>query len=647
VLGRTIVVDGIARTIVGVAPADFRFPSPNGDLWLPASFDPTVVGKYWGTGHLRLLGRLRPGVERGAARAEAAAIIDRARSAFPWRMPDAWGTGVDVVPLQQRVVGGVGPTLLVLLGGVGVVLLIACVNVANLFLGRAAAREREIAIRAAIGAGRGRVVRQLLTESVVLALAGAAAGLALAGWTLRALVRLLPPEVPRVAEIGVDGRVFAFTTVLALATGIAFGLVPALRASRPDLRAALASGGRTGTGERRRLSEVLVVVQVALAVVLVASAGLLLKSFWRLRGESIGFRAERVVVAEVPVPAFPRDTTPRARAFYVEVLERMRGIPGVRAAAFASEVPFGGRGSMRSSFAAFVEAHPTAPTDVPPMLVRTVVTPEFFDALDIPLRRGRTFTAEDRAGATRVAVVDEYTAKRLWPAEDPLGQRVRRIWRDDEWITVVGVVGDVKRDSLSSAGETVIYLPLAQEPFDFVGSMYAIARSDLPAGVLAPRLRAAVAAVDPDVPVAGIASLDHLVAESAARPRFTALLLASFAGLALVLGAVGIYGVISYAVARRTREIGVRVALGAGTGDVLGMVLREGGALAGAGLVVGLVAALAAGPALSGLLYGVAPSDPMVLGGVAAILGAVALAASLVPARRAAAVDPLVAMRAD
>jgi predicted permease len=563
-------------------------------------------------------------------------------------MPDAWGTGVTVVPLDRKVVGDVGPMLIVLFGAVAVVLLIACVNVANLLLSRAAAREREMAIRASLGAGRGRIVRQLLTESVMLALLGGAVGIAVGAAGVRALLLLLPTGMPRVTEISIDGRVLAFTMVTALVTGVAFGFAPALRASRPTLQTILGETRNAGGSVvRRRLAEWLVVAQIGLAVVLVIGAGLLIKSFWRLHQVELGFRPEQVIAADIPIPSFSSDTATRARAFYNAVLEQSRAIPGVKFAAVASVLPFGGAGSMQNSFAADIEAHPRAPGAPAPMLVRTVVSDDYFKTLGIPLLRGRGITAADREGTPTVAMVDELTAKRLWPNADAMGQRFRPAWVKP-WMTIVGIVGTVKRDSLSSAGEISIYLPMSNiGAFWFPTQMTLVVRAEGNATTIASRIREAVAAVDPTVPVNSVRPLQDLVSSSAARARFTMVLLAAFAAVALTLGAVGIYGVIAYAVARRTREIGVRMALGARAGDVLGMVLREGGTLAIAGVTLGIVVAFAGSRVLARFLFGVTPSDPAVFVTVPLLLGLVAVSACLIPARRAARVDPMVALRSE
>ena len=650
IIGKTVIVDGISRVVVGVAPASFHFPTPAIDFWVPMSIDasPANIGRYWGSSSLNVMGRLKPGVSVRQAQLDLAGIIDRGRATFPWRMPDLWGKDVRTVQLETNVVGDVGPMLLVLFGSVAVVLLIACVNVANLLLGRAAAREREIAIRASLGAGRGRIVRQLLTESVMLSVFGGILGLAVAALGVRGLLLLIPPGMPRIAEVAIDVRVLAFAMFTAIATGVGFGLIPALRASRPALQAVLgATRNAGGTLARRKISEILVVAQIALGVVLVAGAGLLIKSFWRLHQVDLGFRPEQVIAADIPIPAFASDTTQRARAFFTQLLQQVRAIPEVRSASLASVLPFGGVGSVFSSFAAAIEAHPVAPGEGVPMLVRTMVSDDYFKTMGIPLKRGREFTPADRDGTPGVALVDEYTAKKLWPTEDALGQRFRPVWMQT-WVTVVGIVGTVKRDSLSSAGEVSIYLPTTNTAgFWFPTQMTLIVRTDADVVSFGRRIRSAVATVDPSVPVKWVREVNELIDTSAARARFTMLLLATFAAVALTLGAVGVYGVVAYAVTRRTREIGVRMALGARASDVLGMVLREGGVLAGLGVALGIVGALGASRLLAGFLFGVTPNDPAVFVAVPAVLGLVALGACALPARRASRVDPVTALRSE
>lgn len=642
IIGSTVTIDGIARTIVGVMPDRFRFPSADVQLWTPASFVPSSPDFWWGS-PLRLVGRLGLGVTPVQAGAEAAIVLARAKSAFPMRMPDDWGKDVDVLSLRESVVGASRPTLLLLFAAVGLVLMIACVNVATLYIDRASTREHEIAIRAALGAGRGRIVAQLLTESLIVAILGAAAGLVLGMVGVRVLVAILPPGTPRAAEIAVDGHVLAFTLVLAALSGIAFGMLPAIRATRVNVQSSLRKDGRSGdTGRRATATRALAIAQVALAVVIVTAAGLLLKSFWHLRQVDLGFDTRRVIAADIPLPSFDRDTAARAPVFYDALVERVRAIPGVRIAAAASALPFG---ATAYPAAMEVEAHPTPVGGVPALPIRTTVTPDYFRALGIPLLRGRGFTDADRAGTPAIAIVDASAAKTLWPSENAIGQRIRYVWNHD-WITVVGVVGDVKRDSLNGTAAPSLYLPMRQS---FPQEMLVVIRtsSDADATALAPGLRAAVAAVDPTVPVSDVRLLDGFVAESAARARFAALLLTLFATVALLLGATGIYGVMTAAVSRRTREIGVRMALGATSRGVMRMVLRESVVVAIAGVLLGIVGAIAAGGLLRGLLFGVGTVDVTVLAAVAALLAGVAILASLAPARRASRVDPLSAIRTE
>jgi putative ABC transport system permease protein len=523
------------------------------------------------------------------------------------------------------------------------VLLIACVNVATLYVDRAATREREVAIRAALGAGRGHIVAHLLTESLIVAALGAAAGLAIAAAGVRVLVAMLPAGTPRADEIAVDGHVLAFTALLAVVSGIAFGMLPSLRATRLDVQSSLRRDGRSGDAPRHTIAtRILAIGQIALAVVIVTAAGLLLESFWQLHRVDLGFDTNHVLAAEIPIPSFDRDTAARAPRFYDAIVTRARRIPGVRVAAAASALPIG---AIAYPAAMEVEAHPTPPGAIPAQPVRTTITPDYFRALAIPLLRGRDFTNEDRAGSPLVAIVDSSAAKTFWPNEDAVGQRIRYVWNHD-WFTVVGIVGDVKRDSLSGTEKPSLYMPMRQ---GFAEGMLIVARTSPDADIasIAPALRAAVSDADPTVPVSDVRLLDGVVAESAARARFVATLVALFAVVALMLGATGIYGVMTAAVSRRTREIGVRMALGATSRGVLRMILRESATVTVIGMMIGIGGAIAAGGLMRGMLFGVSTIDMPVLAAVVALLASVALLAALAPAKRASRVDPLAAIRGE
>ena len=525
VVGRQLRLDGEARTVVGVMPADFRFPSPSTQLWLPVAFDPSDRIGMWAMGWLSPVGRLRPGAGLKAAQAEVDAFLPRLREMFPWDMPEEWGRGAAVVPLRDRVVGDVRPMLLILLGAVGFVLLIACANVANLLLARAAARQREIAIRGALGAGRGRLVRQLLTESAVLAAAGGALGLALGVAGVELLSATLPADTPRLAEIGIDGAVLAFTAVLALLTALLFGSLPALRASGAGMEAALAEGGRTAGGgrSRRRLAGGLVVVEVALSVVLVIGAGLLVKSFLNVLRVDPGFRTENVVSAMVAPPEFRFPDDEARRDFFDGLQRRLEVLPGVVAAAATSQLPFSD-GIYSSVF--LIEGRPDPATrggDWPLADAAPVVGPDFLRALGIPLLRGRGFTEGDREDSPGVVLVSEALARRYWPGEDPVGQRISFPDAPREWSTVVGVVGDVKWEALTEEGKSALYVPLAQAR---TGPMRMVVRTTGDPRALVASLRGVVASLDAQTPVSDVRTVEQLISSSLQRPRFAMLLLA-------------------------------------------------------------------------------------------------------------------------
>lgn len=655
-VGRAVTVDGVRHEVVGVMPPDFRLPSPQVALWTAKRINPSDQVDYWWNWRLQLVGRLAAGVTPERAQTESRAIVVRAGREYPTPMNADFGLDLRVTPMKDALVAGARTTLYLLLGAVAALLVVAVVNTAGLTFVRAAGREREVTVRAAVGASRARLVRQLVAEGVVVAALAGVLGAALAWAITRAIVAVLPRTVPRADEIGLDPRALAFAFAAALAAGVAAALAPALGAARADVSQALAGGGLRGTtggvGGRRTL-EGLVVTQVALGVVLAAGAGLLATSLVRLRAVDPGFRAERVTVAEVPAPVTVADVgTPqgpgageaRTRAFYDALLARVRALPGVQSAGLASVVPFGGFG-VNGVFD--VEAHPRPRGGEWKTITYVSVTPGTLRTLSIPLLAGRDVGDADRAGGPLVALVDAAAARTYWPEfahpAQVVGQRVRPP-SGGPWITIVGVAGSVRSDSLSGRPNPTLYQPVTQ---GFGGELRVVVRGTAGPEQLAPALRHAVREIDPAVPVGAVRPLASLVDDSAARPRFVAGALAAFALAAVLLGAVGVYGVVAFAVARRTREVGVRVALGATPAAVRAMVLRDGARLAAAGVVLGLLGALAAGRLARGFAYGVSAVEPGVLAAVAVLLGAVTLLASLLPARRAARVSPLVAMRAE
>jgi putative ABC transport system permease protein len=644
-LGATITLDGQPFVVVGVMPRGFAIDAPL-DLFVPAAYAPDdpQLRRSLGVNALEVIGRLAPGVTLAQARAEMALIAGRAATPAP---AGGGHWSAKVTPMLEARVGSARPVLLSLLGAVGFLLLIACVNVANLLLARASARRQELAVRAALGAGPGRIVRQLLTESLLLSLAGGLLGLLLAHAGTGALVALAPGDLPRAADIAVDARAAAFAFALALLAGVGFGLAPAWGATRLRLRDALTGSGRRAgeSGGRRRLRRALVVAEVAIALVLLAGAGLLIRSVAGLGQAARGFEPRDAVTFGVSLPNGEYGTDPQRASFAERATQRLAALPGVTAAGASQALPF----SIDLNIVYFAVADRPLPAEWPTTYVFEV-TPGYFAAMGIPLRRGRLFDARDREGNARVGIINETVARRYFPGEDPIGRRVGSPDRPPEtWSEIVGVVADVKDGRVyglnGGDGAAVLqaYVPFAQNPYD---ALSFVVRGAGDAGLPA-AIRAAIADVDRDQPITAIRPLAELAAEPVARQRFAMFLFAVFSGAALLLAAVGIYGVMATSVAQRTGELAIRVALGARPGQVRRLVLAEGARLYAIGVAVGLLGALLLTRSLTALLYGVTPQDPLTLGGATLVLALVAALACLLPALRATRVDPMRALRAE
>ena len=646
IIGKSVTLDQRPFTVVGVMPAAFNFPlrSEAEDVWIPLVQDPLFskfipkTGGRW----LNVIARLRPGVSMAQAQAAMDTMALRLAREYP-RDNTGWKVGIE--SLQKQIVGPVKPALLIMLGAVGLVLLIACVNIANLLLARATARTQEMAVRMAIGAGRVRILRQLLTESALLGLMGGIAGIILAFWGVRSLKSLLPPGLPHVHEIRVDGGVLLFALALSVAASLIFGLAPALAAAGASFRTSLEEGAaRAGeSGGRRRFRGVLVASEFALAVVLLVGAGLLIRSFTAMMNVNPGFNPRHVVKAEISLPQFQYSTPEQWNAFADESLRRIQAEPGMQDSALAIPLPIA-NGSVNLGFD--IPGQPALAPGASRTADYASVSPDYFNVMQVPLLRGRAFSRQDSPSAPPVTIISQEFARRFFPNQDPIGRQLEFAFppRGNVARTIVGIVGDVRDVSLSQEPGPMMYVPYAQAPF---WGEIVVVRSSLSTAAVAASIRRVVQEIDKDLPVTDIATLPDAMDSQAsvAQPRFRTLLLGLFAALALALAAVGIFGVMSYSVSRRTNEIGIRMALGATPSGVLRLLLVESTKLVLAGLLVGIPAALVLTRFLAGLLYGVEPTDPLTFIAVTLILVGVALVACYVPARRAAKVDPMIALR--
>ena len=639
VVGRQITLNGRAQTVVGVMPAGFHFLDRTVDVWYPIGF--TAASREPHGRSLSPIARLKPGVSVTQAQAEMDTIAARLTARWP-EFDTGWTTNVR--PLEQQITGDVRPALVVLLGAVGFVLLIACANVANLLLARATARQRELAVRAALGASRTRLIRQLLAESVLLAIAGGAAGLALAWGGVRLLTSNLGDQIafPRIDAIGVDARVLAFTAAIAVLSGIVFGFAPALTSAAINLNDALKDGGRSGSGGRTgRLRNAFVVIEIALALVLLVGAGLLLRSFARVLSTSPGFSADRVMTMQLTLPAAKYQGLSKRTEFWEELLQSIRALPGVSSVGTVSFLPMNGLGSA-TSFE--VVCQPKPPLGQAPGATVKIVDGDYFAVLGIPLRRGRLFTDHEQQTENHYAVVSETLAREMFPNQDPIGKQLKVSWNGEGPDEIIGVVGDTKMVSMEEEIRPAIYYPYSRTPY--INETVVVRTGGNPSAI-ASSLVQTVHRIDADLPVSNLRPMTEVIARSLAQRRILMVLLAVFAAVALLLATVGIYGVMSYMVSQRTQEIGIRMALGANRGGVVAMVLRHALQLAGAGLAAGVVGALALTGLLRAMLYDVRPTDPLTFGLVAAGVLAVAATATAVPAIRATRIDPLTALKTE
>jgi predicted permease len=652
VIGRRIRIDGVQRQVIGIMPSGVRFPYADTQFVTPVAFKGGDPIDPWTDFNLRAFGRLRDGVTIAQAQSELRRLHTLLLPLFPWRMPDIWASDMTVVPLLEAQVGAMRPRLLLLFGAVGLILLIACANVANLVLARAASREREMAVRGALGATATRLIRQILSESLLLGMFAGVVGVIAAAASLQAFIRILPADTPRLSDVSLHGTVFLFAAGASVLTGVLFGLIPALRMAAPNLREGLHSGTRSvaGNSSQFRLSMALVVGQIGLTVVVITAAGLMLHSLYSLSKVDPGFRTDRIVTAEASLDSIACKEKGRCAAFFETLLTNAGGIGGTENVALTDSLPLSGR---EGNLAYDAEGHPREARQGALMATARTVSPGYFETLNLRLVRGRLLTEQDESGASRAAVVNERMANRLWPNQDPVGKHIINVsdektpavWSPEMASVVVGVVANAHEDGLTSGYNDEVYLPMTsgrEQPM-----MYILLRTRASATEAAAGLRRGVAAIDPLVPVTRVRTLNEVVAASVSVPRSLTILLLGFGLLAVVIGGVGVYSLIAYVVSWRTREIGIRLALGARRWQIVSGVVTQSLALAAAGSVLGLVAAALLTRLLHSFLFEVSALDPLTFCAVPLVMMLIALVAAWLPARRAASVDPMVALRSE
>jgi predicted permease len=655
-VGRTILLDGANREIIGVAPPATNFPDADTQFWVPIAFKSGDIYDPWTDFNYQAIGRLRDGYSASQAQAELRSMHREMLTVFPWIMPDVWAGDLHVKALLDSVVGDVKPRLLLLSGAVGLVLLIACANVANLMLARAAARQREIAMRTALGANTGRLVRQMLTESAVLATIAGTLGVLFAALSLNALKLVLPPDTPRLANLALHGDVFLFAAAISLFTGILSGLVPALQAGNRDLQGSLRvnAGNVFGTAHRFRISRLLVVGQIALAVIVITAAGVMLRSLSKLAATNPGFRAQQTLTAQILLDRSElRNDCARkgsCLAFYETLIERAQSLPGIEAAALVDRLPMTGNDEW---FNFDAEGHPRTPRQTSFESSGRIASASYFNLMGIHLLRGRLFNSSDYAGTTRAALINSAEANQLWPNQDPIGKHIEYVVDEpspsllDPSIAyiVVGVVSDTHHQGLDKDSGLETYLPMT--PRNEKPVMNILLRSNLSPTKLAASLRSLVTELNPSVPVTRVRTLQSVIASSTAAPRSLTMLLTAFGALAILVGAIGVYSLISYTVSWRTREIGLRLALGANRIQIARLVLGQSLLLAVAGSALGITGAFATTRLMTRFLFETSPVDPVTYALVPTLFCVLALAAAYVPARRAAGVDPMIALRSE